>query len=102
MTDLEISKALALAIGWKEKDVAIDVEANTLRLPMWINMHALLNWQAFDYRDWAVIGPIAQWYDAFPRKVSGRQWHARAAFTIGAYGDTPQKAIAMAVIGSRK
>jgi len=53
MTDLEIDKALALAIGWKEADMILDHKAKRLCFdgPRLAGV--------FDYRDWNVIGPIA-------------------------------------------
>ena len=87
MTNLEISKALALAIGWER----LLVSEGKLRLP---RNEKQWSWQVFDYRDWNVIAPIAERYDVFPRRVHG-QW------TVGfdrELEDTPQKAIALAVI----
>ena len=90
MTDVEINKALALAIGWKEFDMILDHEANRLCFtgPRLVG--------TFDYKDWRVIGPIAERYDVFPYKVHG-QW---AIMNYRSYfaEDTPQRAIALAVI----
>jgi hypothetical protein len=94
VTDLEISKALALAIGWER----LLVSEGKLRLP---RNEKQWSWQVFDYRDWNVIGPIAEKYRCFPRMRDG-EWIVcvRLGFTVEA--DTPQKAIALAVIQGAK
>jgi hypothetical protein len=106
MTDLEISKALALAIGWKENDDDPDVQTvvpshlcEDVYLEVWFEN----NWCPFDYRDWNVIGPIAERYDCFPYKTYYGKWTAWG----GDCSDcseykTPQKAIALAVIKGAK
>ena len=105
MTDIEISKALALAIGWPKGDVITthwDVKVVTYRSHHSMEQH---QWRNFDYRDWNVIGPIAERYDCFPIKLREGTWESasRAKYTTRfVSGDTPQKAIALAVIGAKK
>lgn len=104
MTDLEISKALALAIGWKE--TATDSAGHFCFV--WDERMELL--RKFDYRDWRVIGPIAEklivelikggsrgvvCWDAI-HGMEGDDDHAVST------ADTPQKAIALAVIKGAK
>lgn len=97
MTDLEISKALALAIGWKR--MLPNPEADGLK-QCWVwTGHS---WRIFDYRDWNVIGPIAEKYNCFPTKMGYGLWDASIAFGTIYGADTPQKAIALAVIGAKK
>lgn len=106
MTDLEISKALALAIGWKEEQIdagryfGLDRVVVCLRPRMYPNEYV---GKYFDYRDWNVIGPIAEKYDCFPYLAYGGGWGCNLT---GAHDevvtDTPQKAIALAVIGAEK
>ena len=99
MTDLEISKALALAIGWTETALyvnhygvlQIDISNASEKYPMWA---------IFDYRDWNVIGPIAKEHDAFPYQTRDGAW--TVGWTTGPAYITPQKAIALAVIGANK
>ena len=103
MNDLEISKALALAIGWAPEqvffypatgqvDIVVEDEAENIE---WA--------QIFDYRDWAVIGPIAERFDAFPKKLASMEgWWADVFGKDARFADTPQKAIALAVIGAKK
>ena len=99
MTDLEISKALALAIGWKPDDVQAYKYADRLEV-WWFNDEDYdYDWRIFDYRDWNVIGPIAEKFDCFPYRNFREQW--TTDWTEGGYA-APQKAIAMAVIGAKK
>jgi len=103
MTDLEISKALALAIGWKEEQIdagryfSLDRVVVCLRPRMYPNEYV---GKYFDYRDWNVIGPIAEKYDCFPMKAETLGWFANSRGSP--FADTPQKAIALAVIGAKK
>jgi hypothetical protein len=102
MTDLEISKALAIAIGYTDGDsnatrniqkVCADF---SVQIQVWFNS----SWRTFDYRDWNVIGPIAAKYNWFPaRQQNG--WRVPFTENFEQY-DTPQKAIALAVIGGKK
>ena len=104
MTDLEISKALALAIGWKEEQIdagryfSLDRVVVCLRPRMYPNEY---EGKYFDYRDWNVIGPIAEKYNCFPTKMGYGLWDASIAFGTIYGADTPQKAIALAVIGAK-
>jgi hypothetical protein len=103
MTDLEIDKALALAIGWKR--ILPNPEADGLK-QCWVWTGSV--WRLFSHRDWNVIGPIAEKYDCFPLRLRGGIWEAisRGKYKLGFFGffnaDTPQKAIALAVIGAKK
>ena len=94
MTDLEINKALALAIGWDEAEI----------FSWGVMCHQTDKyWHRFDYRDWNVIGPIAEKFDAFPKRlVSMEGWWADVFGKDARFADTPQKAIALAVIGAKK
>jgi hypothetical protein len=96
MTDIEIDKALALAIGYKLFDVKFHDD-------MWAVLVYKGSWRVFSHRDWNVIGPIAEKYNAFPIEDAFGRWFSG----IGTQGknvsaDTPQKAIALAVIGAKK
>jgi len=88
MNNLEINKALAQAIGWECLFISGngDLMVRTLDKSPW-------EWRVFDYRDWAVIGPIAERYNLFPwRAVRG--WVSGLDYT---FADTP-----LAVIKARK
>jgi hypothetical protein len=96
MTDLEISKALALAIGWKPEQVLHNLTLNKMEI---LNEDdGVIEWfKTFDYRDWSVVGPIAERYDVFPYRTYQLNWAVESSFA-----DTPQKAIALAAIGILK
>ena len=96
MTDLEIDKALALAIGYKLFDVKFHDD-------MWAVVVFRGSWRVFDHRDWNVIGPVAEKYNCFPLRLRGGAWEAisRGKYKLGfVKADNPQKAIALAVIGA--
>jgi len=91
MTDIEIDKALALAIGYKLFDVKFHHD-------MWAVLVYKGSWRVFSHCDWNVIGPIAERYDCFPKKDCRGDWvNSRYQHTT-----TPQRAIALAVIGAKK
>jgi hypothetical protein len=96
MTDTEINQALAMAIGWKR--ILPNPEADGLK-QCWVWTGS--KWRLFNYRDWNVIGPIAQKYDLFPHLNSSGTWTVwtREHRYIE---DTPQKVIAIAAIGAKK
>jgi len=104
MTDLEISKALALAIGWTpfqmdvmRGEVILVRTGHEFDRVRRTENHWLTGHRVFDYRDWNVIGPIAARYRMFPQPYMSK-WNVRGwSDTIA---DTPQKAIALAVIGA--
>ena len=94
MTDLEIDRALALAIGWRKTCESTKT--------FWV-VEDSGNRRVFSHRDWNVTGPIAARYDCFPVEVYSGQWFS----SVGNDGknftaDTPQRAIALAVIGAKK
>ncbi len=94
MTDIEIDKALALAIGWKRMLPNPEVDG-LKRCWVWAGS----KWRLFSHKDWNVIGPIAARYNTFPIEDAFGRWFS----AIGTQGknvsaDTPQEAIALAVI----
>jgi len=99
LSDLEISKALALAIGWKQIYTTVTYDGERkVTICVTPDGHFPEEWHIFDYRDWNVIGPIAEKYNAFPYMFNGT-WTTRNEWE---YYETPQKAIALAVIGAKK
>lgn len=69
MTDQEISKALALAIGWAEKDFVYYEKQEYIGIKTEIVRPSV---RLFCYRWPAVIWPIAERYGCFPSpRVSG-------------------------------
>lgn len=101
MTEIEISKALALAIGWPAPKIHTHLYGTGYAVSIiQPDMEAVL--RIFDYRDWNVIGPIAERYDCFPIHLRD-VWNSRFMWRgTGVIADTPQKAIALAVIGAKK
>lgn len=98
MTDLEVSKALALAIGWPASKIHTHLYGTGYAVSIiQPDMEAVL--RIFDYRDWNVISPIAERYDCFPYRNYEEQW---ATGWGDAVADTPQMAIALAVIGAKR
>ena len=104
MTDLEISRALALAIGWNLRNVILKDLYGTRLAQCWC--FTGVQWVEFDYRDWNVIGPIAEKFNAFPSKWntdSEKVWYAWDMVNRSTHAaDTPQRAIAMAVIAAAR
>jgi hypothetical protein len=100
MTDTEISKQLALAIGHRHFDVRIGVTGRVIVLDKTCPHYW---WRIFDYRDWRVIAPIAERYDCFPERCCG-EWSAMVATDHLTWieAETPQKAIALTIIGANK
>jgi hypothetical protein len=97
MTDIEIDRALALAIGNEAAHVNVLGEG----IPqVWVQVDPRFEWaiRVFSHRDWNVIGPIAERYDCFPYQSIHGGWVSAAL----SHHDTPQKAIALAVIEGAK
>lgn len=111
MTDAEISRRLALAIGWSEKEDDPDViRMGTLHDP---EIHTYVwhskEWVLFDYRDPAVIWPIAERFKCFPDWFSALDDDAEDEWSAWddthecfVYADTAAKAVALAVIKSKE
>ena len=89
MTDLEIDRALALAIGWRKTCESTKT--------FWV-VEDSGNRRVFSHSDWNVIGPIAEKYDCVPWKDCRGDWVNKHY----QHTTTPQKAIALAVIGAKK
>lgn len=95
MTDAEISRQLALAIGWPRTAVVL----GTTGCYVWCGNR----WRTFDYRDPAVIWPIAERYKCFPWKWEwGRDaWCSRIPGAVYVAAPTAAEAVALAVIGAQ-
>ena len=95
MTDIEINKALALAIGWRS-DQIIEYEGQAyIGLPVVFNGPGI---KLFDYRFTSVIWPIAERYNAFPSRWRDEGWCVGDRLAVF---DTAAKAVALAVIGCK-
>lgn len=101
MTDAEISKALAIAIGWTPEQIRPDGDA--------VAVHAAqpwpgLDWPTFDYRNTDVIWPIAEQYNSFPIRSEDGSWSVCTGvdYADTYFADTAAKAVAIAVIEQEK
>lgn len=96
MTDAEISRRLALAIGWKKDYPRMGMVECEDELLIWDGKV----WRTFDYRDPDIIWPIAEKYNAFPAHLTDGKWCATTNLKLF-LGDTAAKAVALAVIGGK-
>lgn len=106
-SDAEISRRLALAIGWEPELVRMHLDfVYTAYWPNKATRSVLLSsgcypvpmlpWRKFDYRDPAVYAPIAERFNCFPTRW-GSEWKAEAGWS-----DTAAKAVALAVIKAKE
>jgi hypothetical protein len=88
-----------LAIGWKQNQIRNSIGVNGI--PILLTQESPEYFaRNFDYRDWRVIGPIAEKYGCFPTKlITAPGWCAKVRSGRAKFAYTPQKAIALAVIG---
>ena len=102
MTDTEIDRRLALAIGYRPEDVMV------VRATGQIVVDYYGIWSLFSHLRWDVVGPIAERYNCFaykfPNAAASLKW-MWAAHTFNERGNirrffapTPQRAIALAAI----
>lgn len=100
MTDAEISRRLALAIGWQEHDFYKDGDGSFVALALKSGFGHF--WRTFDYTDPAIIWPIAERFDCFPMR-DNEHWYAFVPPDgSSAQADTAAKAVALAVIKSKE
>jgi hypothetical protein len=102
MNDIEIDKALALAIGWKPEQMLFHKAQSGYEWMTILVRDFEQYGHYFDYRDWNVIGPIMERYNASPMKSPKGTWSACVDEVWVDHVDTPQKAIALAVIEGAK
>lgn len=100
-SDAEISRRLALAIGWPFAGLCVSPPYAL------VCCEGMFGLRPFDYRDPAVIWPIAERFDCFPARwdESGeKQWAALGPndSTECVYADTAAKAVALAVIKAKE
>jgi len=96
MTDIEIDKALALAIGWCEDQIVV---GGALFIEFNVDDFGY-EFRSFSHKDWNVIGPIAARYGLLVDFKTSVAW--RPNMSIGQRGKNPQEAIALAVIEGAK
>lgn len=95
MTDAEISRRLALAIGWREEQIIDYAGQEYIGLPVYINGPVI---KLFSYRFPSVIWPIAERYNCFPMASPGGWCAYFDCSDTMATADTAAKAVALAVI----
>lgn len=95
MTDAEISRRLALAIGWDVLPVSGGDDCAC------VVDHANQIDRYFDYRDPAISWAVAERFDCFPRQwdeTGDSAWLAYCGDFGATFADTAAKAVALAVI----
>jgi hypothetical protein len=101
MDDKEISKALALAIGYLPEHIRDDRVLKG-RIQVFRQPDGFIgSWFPFSYKAGNVIWPIAVTYDCFPYRLPhGGNWIVERIFGNweSTAGKTPEKAVALAVI----
>ena len=105
MTDVEISRRLALAIGYTPKDVMLNLSGGiSVQRSESPQGYAVPGWYSFDYRDGETIWPIAEAYNCFPQKMRAADlWSAPVLGNLYPrmnyeFADTAAKVVALAVI----
>lgn len=101
-SDAEISRRLALAIGWPEESFYKGGDGSFVALALL--HHSGCSWKEFDYRDPAVYAPIAERFDCFPSQWSNEDdsWVAVGPDARYYKADTAAKAVALAVIKAKE
>ena len=105
MTDSEVDNALALAIGWPRTyscGQGVCVRTGNSKDCVEVNGSWVYKFRLFSHRDWAVIGPIAERYGAFPEISKRIVYTATSGHACFFGSNTPQSALALAVLGPRK
>jgi len=103
MTDAQISKALALAIGWQESDLYQGGDGSYVAVR---RSGVFDTWKVFDYTDETVIWRVAERFDCWPYLLTrDGTWRAVFKDRDGLYmteaeADTAAKAVALAVIAA--
>jgi len=105
MTDFdhaEISRRLALAIGWPESKLYSEGDGSFVSINV-SDMPPIKVWRDFDYRDPLIAWSVAERFNCFPAMVSsGTQWYAYTAGAKTTWADTAALAVAMAVIKAKE
>ena len=96
MNDQTINRKLARAIQYAHQQMKFMSDGSM------IVMHTPGMWHKFSYMDWRVIGPLAQRYDCFPFNSGGEWLTYASSIDLTVQADTPQKAIALAVIAAHE
>ncbi len=101
MTDTEINRRLALAIGYLPEHVRQTLGRMVIVYrPVEVETEL---WVEFDHTEWGTISPIAEKFDLFPRKTFRGVWltwcdRAPDFVPMRIEGTAPQRASALAAI----
>ena len=101
MSPLEIDKALALAIGYLPEHVKAG-KNSVMVYREYASSNTAFSWGTwllFSHADPTVIWPLAKHYKCFPSDsaIDHGRWWARS-YEKNVYADTPEAAVAMAII----
>lgn len=98
MTDAQISRALALAIGYRPEDIGYFDPPHDMRVVVPFGN----GWRLFSYTSPSVIWRVAERFDCFPSKWDEdgpEAWVACCEMSLQVVrADTAAKAVALAVI----
>lgn len=101
MTDTEIDKRLALAIGYRPGTILVADDGLVL---VWFDGVYGQFYRRFSHKDWHTIGPIAERFDLFPVRLTDGKWSrvvcgpAPAFLLTDIIESTPQRCIALAAL----
>jgi len=101
MTDAEISRTLALAIGWKKSDIVDYPGQDYVGIRTKILAPCV---RLFSYKFPTVIWPIAERFNCFPIRVEAGwiAWSGVRYYAANIATDAAAKAVALAVINRYK
>ena len=101
MTNIEIDRNLALAIGYLPDDVVLLVR----KRHTFISVRHGFVWVPFSHQDPSVILPIMERHDCFPHKLANGEWasyfESMPGVAQGAHTN-PRTAAALAVIKAKE
>lgn len=97
---LEINRKLALAIGWKPERVHTHLHGTDYAISI-VKPDEETALRLFDYRDWNVIGPIAERFDCYPYRNFKGRWTTQLMDCYAEAANTPQLAVALTIIGAK-
>ena len=105
MTDFDhadISRRLALAIGWPEHKLYSEGDGSFCSINT-SDMPPIKIWRDFDYRDPVIAWMVAERFNCFPiLSAAGLEWFACTGGRHGVWADTAALAVAMAVITAKE
>lgn len=99
----EISRRLALAIGWRDDQIFNDHDGSYTSINL-SHRPSIQTWKDFDYRDPLIIWPIAERFKCFPFYMATTETWAVSSGQWLAHDDqsTAALAVAMAIIKSQE